>query len=104
MRRPLLLLIVIALVVLVVTNPSEADFREHVRRETGLAGQFGMVVADLLSGGKKGGINRENFFVASRFYVGGDGILPRKNVAWGIAGRFIEIKDTEDEVDLGRRR
>ncbi|MDZ4287961.1 MAG: hypothetical protein U0984_08375 [Prosthecobacter sp.] len=96
---------IIAIVVvafLAFTNPNEADFREHVRRETGIAGQFGMVVADLLSGGKKGGVSRENYLIASRFYVGGDGILPRQNVAWGIAGKFIEIKNDEGETPLHR--
>jgi hypothetical protein len=79
-------------VVLALTNPSEADFREHVRKKEGVAGTVGMVVADLLTGGKKGGINRDNYLVASRFYLGGDGILPREDIAWGIAGFFIETK------------
>ena len=91
MKMPLLLLAAIA-VVLALTNPSEADFREHVRKKEGVAGTVGMAVADLLSGGKKGGINRDNYLVASRFYLGGDGILPRENIAWGIAGFFIETK------------
>lgn len=96
------ILAIVVLVVLVFTNPNEADFREHVRRETGIAGQFGMVVADLLSGDKQGGINRQNFFIASRFYVGGDGLLPREDVAWGIAGQFIEIDGAEGKTPLGR--
>ena len=73
MKIPLLLLAAIA-VVLAITNPSEADFREHVRQKEGVAGTVGMAVADLLTGGKKGGINRDNYLVASRFYLGGDGI------------------------------
>jgi len=91
MKIPLLLLAAIA-VVLAITNPSEADFREHVREKEGVAGTVGMAVADLLTGGKKGGINRDNYLVASRFYLGGDGILPREDIAWGIAGFFIETK------------
>jgi hypothetical protein len=91
MKTPLFLLAAIA-VVLALTNPSEADFREHVRKKEGIAGTVGMAVADLLSGGKKGGIQRDNYLVASRFYLGGDGILPREDIAWGIAGFFIETK------------
>ena len=91
MKKLLFLLAAIA-VVLALTNPSEADFREHVRKKEGVAGTVGMVVADLLTGGKKGGINRDNYLVASRFYLGGDGILPREDIAWGIAGFFIETK------------
>lgn len=91
MKKLFFLLAAVA-VVLALTNPSEADFREHVRQKEGLAGTLGMAVADLFSGSKKGGIQRENFLLASRFYVGGDGILPRENVAWGIAGFFIETQ------------
>jgi hypothetical protein len=91
MKKLLFLLAAVA-VVLALTNPSEADFREHVRKKEGVAGTVGMVVADLLTGGKKGGINRDNYLVASRFYLGGDGILPREDIAWGIAGFFIETK------------
>jgi hypothetical protein len=91
MKKLLFLLAAVA-VVLALTNPSEADFREHVRKKEGIAGTVGMAVADLLSGGKKGGIQRDNYLVASRFYLGGDGILPREDIAWGIAGFFIETK------------
>lgn len=80
MKKLLFLLAAIA-VVLAITNPSEADYREHVRQKEGVAGTVGMAVADLLSGGKKGGINRDNYLVASRFYLGGDGILPREDIA-----------------------
>jgi hypothetical protein len=91
MKMPLLLLAAVAMV-LALTNPGEADFREYVRKKEGLSGTLGMAVADLLSGGKKGGINRDNYLVASRFYLGGDGILPREDIAWGVAGFFIESK------------
>ena len=91
MKKLLFLLAAVA-VVLAFTNPDEADFREHVRQKEGIAGTLGMAVADLLTPGKKGGIQRDNYLVASRFYIGGDGILPREDVAWGIAGFFIETK------------
>ena len=103
MSRLAFILVIIALVFLAATNPSEADFREHIREKTGIAGQIGMVMTDLLSGGKKGGINRENFVVGSRFYVGGDGILPRQNLAWGIGGRFFEINEKVDELEIRTR-
>lgn len=91
MKIPLLLLIIVA-VGLALTNPSEAEFREHIRQKEGIAGTALLAVTDLVSGGKKGGIQRDNFIVASKFYVGGDGVLPREDVAWGVAGQFIEIK------------
>jgi hypothetical protein len=79
--------------VLALTNPDEADFREHVRQEDGIAGSLGLALTDLLSGGK-GGIRRENYLVASRFYLGGDGVIPRRDLAWGIAGFFIDSRDS----------
>lgn len=91
MKLPLLLLVIVA-AALAFTNPSEADFREHIRQKEGIAGTVGLAVADLISGGKKGGIQRQNYIVASKFYIGGDGIIPREDVAWGIAGQFIELK------------
>ena len=97
MRLFILLLIIVA-GALFFTNPTEADFREHVREQTGIAGTVGMAVADLLSGGKQGAIKRENFFVCSRFYVGGEGIIPRQDLAWGVARQFIEIKGDQPAV------
>ena len=79
--------IIVAL--LAFTNPNEADFREHVRERDGIAGTVGLALTDLLSGGK-GGIRRDNYLVASRYYLGGDGVIPRQNLAWGIAGMFFE--------------
>lgn len=92
MKKIFFLLAAIALA-LALTNPNAADYREHIRQKEGLAGTVGMAVADLISGGKKGGIQRENFIIASRFYIGGDGVLPRENLAWGIGKQFIETKD-----------
>lgn len=96
MHHEVMKLILIVLLIgagaLAFTNPNEADFREHVRQKEGLPGTLGLVVADLVSGGKKGGIQRDNYIIASKFYIGGDGVLPREDVSWGIAGKFIEIK------------
>jgi hypothetical protein len=90
--KKLLFPLIGAAVVLAVLNPSEAAYREHVREKQGVAGSAAMAVMDLLSLDKKGGIRRENFIVASRFYLGGDGLLPREDLAWGIAGFFIDSK------------
>jgi hypothetical protein len=54
---------------------------------------MGMAVADLVTGGKKGGIQRDNFTIGSRFYLGGNGVLPRENLAWGFGGQFIKTQD-----------
>lgn len=91
--KKLLFLLAAAAVVLALTNPNEAAFREHIRKKEGIAGTLGLAAADILSGGKKGGIQRDNLLVASRFYIGGDGVLPREDLAWGIAGFFIETKN-----------
>ncbi len=80
-----------ALLLLAITNPDEADFREHVRNRQGIVGTLGLAAADLLSGGSSGGIRRDNYLLASRFYIGGDGILPREDLAWGFAGQFHEV-------------
>ncbi|MEK7949423.1 hypothetical protein [Luteolibacter soli] len=79
----------IVVVVLALTNPNEAAFRDYVREKQGIAGSLGLAVTDLLSGGK-GGIRRDNYLVASRFYLGGDGIIPRQDLGWGIAGKIFE--------------
>ncbi len=84
------LVLIFALIVgLALTNPGEEDFRNHVRERQGIAGSLGMAAAELLGGG----IQRENFGVASRFYLGGDGLLPRQDLAWGFAGKIWEIKE-----------
>ncbi|MBB5040184.1 hypothetical protein [Prosthecobacter dejongeii] len=91
MKLPLLLPTIVA-IGLAVTNPNEASYREYIRQKEGLPGTVGLAVADLVSGTKKGGVQRDNYLVASKFYIGGDGILPREDIAWGVAGKFIEIK------------
>lgn len=94
MKRSHLILItalIVALGFLAFTNPTEEQFRAHIQVKEGLAGWLGLKMADLLSSGPQAGIRRENFYVCSRFYMGGDGILPRQDLAWGVAGRFVEI-------------
>ncbi len=87
-----LALVAVGVVALAVLNPNEGDYREYVRQKEGIAGTLNMALADLLAGGKQGGIKRDNYFVASRFYFGGDGVMPRRDVAWGFAGKFWEIE------------
>jgi hypothetical protein len=91
--KKLIFLLAAIVVVLALTNPNEADYREHIRQQQGIAGSMGMAVADLVTGGKKGGIQRENFTSGSRFYLGGNGVLPRENLAWGVGGQFIKTQD-----------
>jgi hypothetical protein len=91
--KKLLLILLIVVVALALTNPNEADYREHVRQKEGLAGSVGLVVADLLASGPKGGVRRENYLLASRFYLGGGGLLPEETLAWGVANQFIETED-----------
>ena len=55
----------------------------------------GAETAGLLSSGPRAGIRRGNSLFAGRFHPGGDGVLPRKDLTWGIAGRFIDIKERE---------
>ena len=42
-------------------------------------------------------MHRDNYFLFSRYYVGGDGILPRSDLAWGIGGKFFEIEETPEK-------
>ena len=90
--KKLLILLAVVVVALALTNPSEADFREHVRKQEGVAGTAAMAVMDLISPNAKGGIRRDNYLIASRFYMGGDDLLPREDLAWGVAGFFISSK------------
>lgn len=87
----LLILLVIA-AGLALTNPNESQYRAHVQEREGLLGTLGLGLADLLSKDASKGIHRDNYFVASKFYVGGDGVLPRQDLAWGVGGKFWEIE------------
>ena len=93
-------LIIAALAVLAYLNPTETEFRAHLRKEQGIAATLGLALTDLLSTGPKGGIQRENFFICSRFYIGGDGVLPRQDLAWGVAGKFFDISEKKEIAPL----
>jgi hypothetical protein len=92
----LFLALIIILGMMAITNPTVEQYRGHVRERQGLAGTLGLLAADVLTAGDQknsGGIHRENYWVFSKFYIGGDGLLPRHEVAWGALGRFWEIDD-----------
>lgn len=98
MIRTLLVALAVTLAFLAFTNPTENQFRANVQEREGIGGWLGLKLADLLSAGPRAGIRRDNFIFVSRFYVGGDGVLPRKDLAWGIAGRFIDIEQKDEPV------
>jgi hypothetical protein len=95
--RLILFLIIALLVVLALTNPNEAEFRGHMQQKYGIAGTLSLKVASIFSAGTSSGLHRENYYLFSRYYVGGDGILPRSDMAWGIAGKFFDIEEVEEE-------
>ncbi len=101
MRLLFILLIIIA-VALGFTNPTENDFRAYMQQKHGIAGTLSLKVASIFSAGTSTGVHRENYGVCSRFYVGGDGILPRTDLAWGVAGKFIEIEDLKERSSDAR--
>lgn len=78
---------------LLFTNPSVEQYRGYIKERQGLAGSLGLLAVDVLSTSEtKGkGIHRDNFWLCSKFYIGGDGILPRQDLAWGALGRFWDI-------------
>lgn len=91
-----------ALIALVFTNPNEADFRNYMQQKHGIAGTLSLKVASIFSAGTSTGVHRDNYVVCSRYYVGGDGILPRTDLAWGVGGKFIDIE--EDRKATSRDR
>lgn len=94
MRIVIILLIVLA-AVLAFANPTEAEFRTYMQQKHGIAGTLGLKVASIFSAGTSTGVSRDNYILFSRYYVGGDGILPRTNLAWGVAGKFFDIEDRD---------
>jgi hypothetical protein len=95
--RLILFLLITLVVALVLTNPNEAEFRSHMQQKHGIAGTLSLKVASIFSAGNSSGLHRENYYLFSRYYVGGDGILPRADMAWGIAGKFFDIEEADEE-------
>jgi hypothetical protein len=88
--KTLLIVLAVVATMLAFTNPNEVDFRAHIQERQGIIGTLGLGLADLLSKDAKRGIHRDNFILFSKFYMGGDGILPRSELGWGIAGKCFD--------------
>lgn len=103
--KTLLIVLAVVAAMLAFTNPDETTFRAHVQEKQGIFGTLGLGLADLLSKDAKRGIHRDNYVLFSKFYMGGDGILPRQELGWGIAGKcFDSNHQPERAVRDGTRR
>ena len=91
--RLIIFLLISLFVVLALTNPNEAEFRSYMQLKHGIAGSLSLKVAAIFSAGTSTGVSRDNYVVCSRYYIGGDGILPRTDLAWGVAGKFFDIDE-----------
>lgn len=91
--RFILFLIFALSIVLALTNPNEADFRSYMQQKHGIAGSLSLKVAAIFSAGTSTGVSRDNYIICSRYYIGGDGILPRTDLAWAVAGKFFDIDE-----------
>lgn len=91
--RLIIFLLISLLVVLALTNPNEAEFRSYMQQKHGIAGSLSLKVAAIFSAGTSTGVSRDNYILFSRYYIGGDGILPRTDLAWGVAGKFFDISE-----------
>lgn len=94
--RLIAFLLIALLVILALTNPNEAEFRNYMQQKHGIAGTLSLKVASIFSAGTSTGVHRDNYYIFSRYYIGGDGILPRADLAWGVAGKFFDIEEKED--------
>ena len=91
--RLIIFLLISLIVVLALTNPNEAEFRSYMQQKHGIAGSLSLKVAAIFSAGTSTGVSRDNYIILSRYYIGGDGILPRADLAWGVGGKFFDIGD-----------
>jgi hypothetical protein len=92
--RLIFFLLISLFVVLALTNPNEAEFRSYMQQKHGIAGSLSLKVAAIFSAGTSTGVSRENYFLFSRYYIGGDGILPRTELARGVAGKFFDVEES----------
>ena len=81
MKKLAITLILLAgvLVFLAVSNPDESDFREWYVEEHG----FGGAVVSLA-------VQRENSVFFSTYSIGGQALIKKRTLAYGIAGIFIK--------------
>ncbi|WP_395743455.1 hypothetical protein [Prosthecobacter sp.] len=91
--RLIIFLLISLFVILALTNPNEAEFRSYMQQKYGIAGSLSLKVASIFSAGTSTGVHRDNYILFSRYYIGGDGILPRTDLAWGVAGKFFDIEE-----------
>ena len=91
--RLIIFLLISLFVVLALTNPNDAEFRSYMQQKHGIAGSLSLKVAAIFSAGTSTGVSRDNYIIFSRYYIGGDGILPRTDLAWGVAGKFFDIDE-----------
>jgi len=95
--RLIFFLLISLFVVLALTNPNETEFRSFMHQKHGIAGSLSLKVASIFSAGTSTGVSRDNYIIFSRYYIGGDGILPRTDLAWAVAGKFFDIdEDSKD--------
>ena len=92
--RLIFFLLISLFVVLALTNPNEKEFRSYMQQKYGIAGSLSLKVASIFSAGTSTGVSRENYFLFSRYYIGGDGILPRTELARGVAGKFFDVEES----------
>ena len=80
MKKLVIILILLAggLVALAVSNPDESDFREWYVEEHG----FGGALVSLA-------VQRENRVFFSTYSIGGQALIKKRTLAYGIAGVFI---------------
>jgi hypothetical protein len=91
--RLILFLLISLTVVLALTNPNETEFRSYMQQKHGIAGSLSLKVASIFSAGTGTGVSRDNYILFSRYYIGGDGILPRTDLAWAVGGKFFDIDE-----------
>ena len=92
--RLIYFLLISLFVVLALTNPNETEFRAYMQQKYGIAGSLSLKVASIFSAGTSTGVTRENYILFSRYYIGGDGILPRTELARGVAGKFFDVEES----------
>jgi len=84
MKKLVIILILLAggLVALAVSNPDESDFREWYIEEHG----FGGALVSLA-------VQRENRVFFSTYSIGGQALIKKRTLAYGIAGTFFKAGD-----------
>ena len=84
MKKLVIILILLAgvFVFLAVSNPDESDFREWYVEEHGFGGALVSIA-----------VNRENRIFYSTYSIGGNGLIKKRTLSYGIAGGFVKTGD-----------